>query len=238
MKQTPEESARLNNELLKAESPVAEEEKARPKRNSKEELTAKILKVVSAYEIDFNYSDTKLRRMNKVELTKLLAQVTEEGVKQDMAKACGVDPRAHGKVVTLGALRMLHSICATGFEKGFNAFGTPYCGYECEGFAETLKDPVVQGSVDECLLEIAAENPEILEYFDSPYARLGLVWSGALISCVKKKTQITNRRKNARTLGPQAGLRPSSGSSGGGGGKTVREIDSNFPPRVSNVRAV
>ena len=125
----PEETVRLNNELLKADAPLEEEEK-RPKRNSKEELTAKILKVVAAYELEFNYSDTKLRRMNKQELTQLLAQVTEEGVKHDMAKAVGVDPRAHGKVVTLGALRMLHNLCATGFEKGFNAFGTPYCGYE------------------------------------------------------------------------------------------------------------
>ena len=105
----PEASARLNSELLHAESPV-EEEKTRPKRNSKEELTARILKVVEAYQLEFNYSDTKLRRMNKVELTQLLAQVTEEGVKHDMAKAVGVDPRAHGKVVTLGALRMLHGL--------------------------------------------------------------------------------------------------------------------------------
>ena len=233
----PEETVRLNNELLKVDEPQTEEEKTRPKRNSKEELTAKILKVVAAYELEFNYSDTKLRRMNKQELTKLLAEVTEAGVKQDMAKAVGVDPRAHGKVVTLGALRMLHNLCANGFEKGFNAFGTPYCGYECNGFAETLQDPAVQGSVDECLTEIAAENPEILEYFDSPYARLALVWSGALLSCVRKKNQLLNRQ-NARKVGPKAGVRPGAGSVGGGGSKTVREVDSNFSPRVSNVRTV
>ena len=233
----PEETVRLNNELLKADAPLEEEEK-RPKRNSKEELTAKILKVVAAYELEFNYSDTKLRRMNKQELTQLLGQVTEEGVKHDMAKAVGVDPRAHGKVVTLGALRMLHTLCATGFEKGFNAFGTPYTGYECNGFAETLQDPAVQTSVDECLMEIAAENPEILEYFDSPYSRLALVWSGALIGCIRKKEQLINRRKHARTLGPNAGLRPSPGSTGGGRGKTVREVDSSFPSGVPNVRTV
>jgi hypothetical protein len=234
----PEESVRLNNELLKAEDPPSEEEK-RPKRNSKEELTAKILKVVEAYQLEFNYSDTKLRRMNKQELTKLLAEVTEEGVKHDMAKAVGVDPRAHGKVVTLGALRMLHNLCAGGFEKGFNTFGTPYLGYEVDGFAETLRDPAVQSSVDECLLEIAAENPEILEYFDSPYSRLALVWSGALISCIKKKELQTKRRRQyAGTMGPEAGLRPSAPSSGGSGGKTVREVDSHFASRLPNVRQV
>ena len=229
--------SKLNSELLKAA--VDEDEKKeppKPKRNSKEELLHKILGIVEKYELEFTYSDTKLKRMNKVELQKILAAVLEQGVKQDMARAVGVDPRAHGKVITLGALRMLQGLGATGFEKGFNAFGTPYCGYECEGFADSLRDPVVQGSVDECLLEIAAENPEILEYFDSPYSRLALVWSGALISCVKKKAQRVNR--NARKVGPQAGVRPSSGSPGGGGGKTVREVDSNFPPRVPNVRAV
>ena len=41
----PEESTRLNNELLKAEEPPVEDDEKRPKRNSKEELTAKILKV-------------------------------------------------------------------------------------------------------------------------------------------------------------------------------------------------
>ena len=234
----PEESVRLNNELLKAEEPQSEEEK-RPKRNSKEELTAKILKVVAAYELEFNYSDTKLRRMNKQELTKLLAEVTEEGVKHDMAKAVGVDPRAHGKVITLSALRMLHGICAGGFEKGFNVFGAPYIGYECHGFAETLRDPAVQSSVDECLLEIAAENPEILEYFDSPYSRLALVWSGALISCIKKKEQQTKRKRQyAGNMGPQTGLRPSAPRPGGGGGPTVREVNSSFPSRVPTVREV
>ena len=231
----PEESTRLNNELLKADDKEPEEDK-RPKRNSKEELTAKILKVVEAYELEFNYSDTKLKRMNKQELTKLLAEVTEEGVKHDMAKAVGVDPRAHGKVITLGALRMLHNLCATGFEKGFNAFGTPYCGYEMQGFAETLQDPALQSSIDECLTEIAAENPEILEYFDSPYTRLALVWSGALISCVKKQELRTKR--HARSMGPTQSVRPGSGGPGGGRGQTVREVDSHFPPRVPNVRQV
>ena len=232
----PAESARLNSELLKADAPKEPEEEKRPKRNSKEELTAKILKVVEAYELEFNYSDTKLKRMNKQELTKLLAEVTEEGVKHDMAKAVGVDPRANGKVVTLGALRMLHGLCATGFEKGFNAFGTPYCGYECNGFAETLRDPSLQSSIDECLTEIAAENPEILEYFDSPYTRLALVWSGALISCIKK--QELRSKRNARTMGPSQGVRPGASRPSGSGGKTVREIDSHFPPRVPNVRQV
>ena len=56
----PTESARLNNELLK-EDEAPSDEKPSPKRNSKEELTAKILKVVDVYALDFTYSDTKLK---------------------------------------------------------------------------------------------------------------------------------------------------------------------------------
>ena len=134
MEQSAEETIRMNNELLKVANPGEdsgpESEVKKPKRNSKEELLAKILKVVEKYELDFDYSDTKLKRMNKQELTKILAHVMEDSVKIDMARSVGVDPRANGKVVTLGALRMIHNLCATGFEKVFNTMGSKYTGYE------------------------------------------------------------------------------------------------------------
>ena len=238
MEQTPEETTRMNNELLKVAKPEDETpEVKKPKRNSKEELLSKILRVVEKYELDFDYSDTRLKRMNKLELTKVLAKVMEDSVKIDMAKSVGVDPRASGKVVTLGALRMIHNLCATGFEKVFNTFGTKYTGVECDGFATTLRDPSIQGTVDECLLEIAAENPEILEYFDSPYSRLALVWSGALITCIKRKEQLL-KRQHANFVGPRKNPLPNPAGASSGGSKTVREIDGNFPSRVPNVRHV
>ena len=132
---------------------------------------------------------------------------------------------------------MLHNLCATGFEKVFNTVGSKYTGYECEGFAQSLQDPMIQGNVDECLAEIAAENPEILQYFDSPYSRLALVWSGALLSCIKRKERL-NRQQNAQRMGPRKNLRPNPTSSGSGGRKTLREIDSNFCARVPIVHKV
>ena len=108
----PATESRLNNELLSAE-PVdnkgAPQAEKKPKRNSKDDLTKKILQVVEKYQLDFEYSDTKMKRMSKTELQKLLAQVMEQCVKIDMAKAAGVDPRSNGKVITMGALRMLHN---------------------------------------------------------------------------------------------------------------------------------
>ena len=75
----PETENRLNNELLNAE-PAEEKSKPdkKPKRNSKDDLTKKILQIVEKYGIDFEYSDTKLRRMSKTELQKLLATVMEQ----------------------------------------------------------------------------------------------------------------------------------------------------------------
>ena len=237
----PAESSRLVNELLReADSEKKPDTPPKPKRNSKEELHQKIIRIVEKYELEFGYSDTKLKRMNKVELQKVLAAVLEQGVKYDMAKAVGVDPRAHGKVVTLGALRMLHNLCAMGFERGFNQLATPMCGYQCEGFAECLRDPSVSGSIDECLTEIAAENPEVLEYFDSPYARLALVWSGAMLSVIKAKEnrRYSQNRGNARRMGPQENIRPAASRPSGGGGAAVREEHSGKPPRVPVLRTV
>ena len=136
----PATESRLNNELLSAE-PVdnkgAPQADKKPKRNSKDDLTKKILQVVEKYQLDFEYSDTKMKRMSKTELQKLLAQVMEQCVKIDMAKAAGVDPRSNGKVITMGALRMLHNLAATGFEKVYNQFG-PRFGYEIVGFSAAL----------------------------------------------------------------------------------------------------
>ena len=106
MEVSPEETTRMNNELINVAKPDQDEsEVKKPKRNSKEELLAKILKVVEKYELDFDYSDTRLKRMNKLELTKLLANVMEDSVKIDMAKSVGVDPRASGKVVDPQSVR-------------------------------------------------------------------------------------------------------------------------------------
>ena len=73
MELPPETETRLNNELLNAEPAEAavENEKKnlkKPKRNSKDDITKKILQIVEKYGLEFEYSDTKLRRMSKTEL--------------------------------------------------------------------------------------------------------------------------------------------------------------------------
>ena len=221
----PVEQQKLANELLTAdETPKVEEP---PKRNSKDSMRANILKVVDKYDLDFPYSDTKLRRMNKEQLTKLLAQVMEESVKQDMARQVGVDPKAPQALISLGALRMVHNIAARGVEKAWNNFAVEPTGLEIEGFAKTLEHPEVAKTVDECLMEIAEQNPEVLQYFESPYSRLALVWMGVLSSTIKKAHVPRFRpRERERTFT----RRPS-----GSRGEEKREEHSPNEPRVQTV---
>ena len=188
-------ATKLNNELLSSPKKESDE---KAKRNSKSALIAKILQVTEQYGLELDYSDTKLKRMNKGQLTRVLAEVIEESVKIDMCKQVGCEPGASPRVLGLAALRMMHDICATGFEKGAQQV-LPQYGYELDGFADTLKSPDVSQAIDQCLTEIAAESPEILQYFESPYARLGLSWSGALLTCIKK----AENKTNAASLGPR-----------------------------------
>ena len=229
------EAHKLNSELLRADEEENRTSPEKPKRNSKEDIIQKIHKVVDQYELEFPYSDTKLKRMTKQGLTELLAQQVEEGVKRDMAKSVGVDPRGNGRSIGLGALRMMHNIAASGFEKGFNTFAPRTVGYQMDGFTTALQEPMCQQSIDECLTEIAMESPEILEYFESAWARLGLVWMGAALTCMRKKH---GSKINVTGLGPNSDRRTATGGASGSRRAPVRKVDSNLPPRVPNVRQI
>ena len=235
MKIEESKATRLNAELLQSDE-ESSETTAKFKRGSKHDLIAKINRVVDEYDLELEHSQTKLKRMNKEALTKVLAGVMEQSVKQDMAKAAGCDPRAGGRVITLNALRMLHNISATGFESIANRVAGPYMGCEIDGFAEALRHPDIQPSIDECLTEIAAENPEVLEYFESPYARLALVWSGVLLTCIKKKVHSLN--KDATRVGPQTSRGQDSYGPRVRWSSSVRKEHGVQPPVIPNVEKV
>ena len=228
-----EADSSLNNELLNAGEPPRKGDDAQAKRNSKNALIEKIVQVSDKYGLEVAYSDTKLKRMNKGQLAKVLAEVIEESVKIDMCKQVGCEPGASPRVMGLAAIRMLHDICATGFEKGAQAV-LPQYGYELDGFAASLKDPMVSQGIDQCLIEIAAESPEILQYFESPYARLGLCWSGALLSCVKKR----GYTQNASALQPRNAGQRNPLRNRMRGGPPDRQEHRDQPPSVPDVLKV
>ena len=137
--------------------------------------------------------------MNKKQLIKVLAEIVEESVKIDMCKQVGCSPGADQKVLGLAALRMMHDICATGFEKGAQAV-LPKYGYEVVGFRESLQDPTVDEAVTMCLTEIAAES-DVLQHIKSPYVRLTIAWGGALVTSIRKTRPIIN---HAAPMGPRS----------------------------------
>ena len=228
------EETTLNNALLSADSPP-EDTKQPAKRNSKESLIDRIITVSEKYDLEVRYSDTKLKRMNKKQLTKVLAEVIEETVKIDMCKQVGVEPGANGRTLGLAALRMMHDIAATGFEKAAQTF-LPEYGYEIDGFGDSLKEPTTSQAIDMCLTEIAAESPEILQYFESPYARLALCWSSAALATVRKRRGYI--KHNATQLGPRFAAQGGSLRHRVRRGPPDREEHSHQPPSLPNVRPV
>jgi hypothetical protein len=192
----------LNEELLKCtgEQEEKKDEKV-AKRNSKQDIINKCIKVAEDTGIPLQYSDTKLNRMTKQELNKLLAANIEAGMQQQMAEQVGVQKNASEKLIALGALRMIHNLAANATEQGINAF-LPRYGYEVNGFSATLDAEPVKEAVDACLEEIARES-DILGYIESPFARLGIAWSGALVTCLRphQKNNALRKRENASQLG-------------------------------------
>ena len=139
---------------------------------NKSSIIDRINRLSSDHNIPIPHSPTKLKRMSKKQLQQLLSDMVEQGIKRDMAAklgTTGTDDRS----LAIGALRMVHDICAKGLETGLNMY-LPQYGYGVDGFTDGLRDPAVSTQIDSCLLEIATENEELLEYIKSPYARLGL----------------------------------------------------------------
>ena len=189
------ENEQFNNEnevlLQETDEKSDKNDEQKSKRNSKAELIKRIVEISEKNKVELEYSDTKLRRMNKHQLQQILADQMEKIMKAEVAETVGANRNASEQVVAMHALRMMHDIAAKGFEVGGDRFANQY-GYSISGFTENLKDPIVSEAVNQCLEEIALENADILEYVKSPYARLGLAWAGCLATCAKKMRPNSN----------------------------------------------
>lgn len=190
----------LNENLLQAaqEAPPAETAAA-PKRNTKDELIDKIERLSAEQNIPVQESKTKLRRMTKRQLAQLLAGMLEQHVQNQVCDKAGVARDAPPNLVALGALRMVHDLVAGTGEKVANIF-LPKYGYEVCGFTDALKEKHVREATDQCLLEISRDS-DILEHIESPYARLGLAWAGALVSSVRR-TRAPERTRPGHNFRP------------------------------------
>lgn len=225
--------ADLNDELLKP-APLTDQE---PRRNSKEWLIAKITQICEEANLELTMSNTKLRRMGKEKLQKLLGELTEEAIKTQMARNLNVNS-TDDRVIAVATLRMLHDMMANGCEMTMNRF-LPKYGYEIEGFTEGLKHPTTSKVVDQCLQEIAAES-DILQYVESPYARLALCWGTAMMSSVRPRSPKFNRAqyKNATNLGTRPNNRENTVQLGPRRREASRQIDSSGRSAPENVKQV
>ena len=187
----PQEAEALKDELLEARD-FSSEQKAEPRRNSKQALIDKIIEISERDNIPLEHSNTKLKRMNKQQLAELCADMIEKGMKKKMARTIGVDEDADDRCMALGALRMIHDVCAVATERVGDSMLDDY-GYTIEGFSQGLKEPTVSTAIDSCLQEIAEENAELLEYVKSPYTRLLIAWGGCLDFLLSQKTKENNQ---------------------------------------------
>ena len=124
----------LNEELLQSTEAPVENKSDEPKRNSKDDIITKIIKCAEDSHVTIEHSNTKLRRMTKTQLNKLLAQTIEKGMQNQMAEQVGVQRGASEKLIALGALRMVLNLCANAAEQGLNVV-LPKYGYEIHGFS-------------------------------------------------------------------------------------------------------
>mgnify|MGYP000663376541 CR=1 FL=1 len=225
-----ENMAKLNDELLKPDKLQGDD---KPKRNSKDFIIERIFQVADENELELNLSSTKLKRMSKEKLQQLLGELCEEAVKTQMAAAVGAQS-GNDSVIALATLRMVHDLFANSVEQGLNVF-LPKYGFEVKGFSDSLKQRPTSDCVDDCLKEIAAES-EILQYVQSPYARLAIAWSGGLMSAIRKKNNFGNNNvafmgsKPSHTKNP---LRPRPS-----GRETPRQEHRRGGPPQPNVKTV
>lgn len=197
----PDSFGLLNDELLVAAKPeIPKDHKpSSPKRNTKDDLIDKILGVCKEGGIELHESDTKLRRMNKGQLKRKLAEVTSEAVRNQMCESVKARPGSCDSALGLAALRMLHDLVAHSTESGANLI-LPRYGYEMAGFVDCLKEPSVREATDAAILEIANDS-DMMGYVESPFVRLLIAWSGAAIKSLRKKQEELNNN-NATSMGP------------------------------------
>ena len=216
-----------NEELLEV---VVAEGGTEPRRNTKKDLIGKIKTLCQDNEITLTESDTTLQRSSKVKLQKLLAAKTEELIEKKMKHTIRNQhiedsecAREHMAVATLQyGLNVLNKM----IDRGANTI-LPRAGYKLDGFCDAFEDERTKNEVREILLCICRENPEIISHISNPYARLAIVYVGAVSMTLKK-----NQQGNIKyaTLGPRPATRVQAVRAPHGRQPTARKKLSVQPP--------
>jgi hypothetical protein len=164
------------------------------KSNSKKALIDKIKLLCEKQNITLGESDTKLNRMNKADLGKLLAKKIEQTMQQQILQQANFkNIESTGlsnsrEILALSTLKIgLHCINNV-IERGAGyLLDKGNTNLTIDGFSQNFKQPEIDNEVNECLKVIIAEHPDIISQISSPYIRLLLVYGTVVAQTIQKK---------------------------------------------------
>lgn len=185
----------LRQELLSAQIP---EDPAgdNPKKGTKQYIVCQIEHLCSTAGIPVTESNRELMRQGKAQLKATLARYMEIASERRMKAHAGItdvpkeeEASSDNRKANVMILRLLHDTILGGVERAYESYGSSYTGITIDGLTARLQEEPHTSRVDEILVQIAEEQPELLDMFESPYARLGLCWLMAAVAVGRRKTK-------------------------------------------------
>ena len=184
----------MKQELLSAQIPEADGGE-RPKKGTKLYIVSQIEHLCGTAGIPVTESNRELMRQGKAELKRTLAKYMEIASERRMKAHAGLtelpaaeDTSSDNRRANIMVLRLLHDCVLGGVERAYEAYGSGYTGITIDGLTSRLQEEPHSSRVDEILVQIAEEQPELLDMFESPYAKLALCWLMAAVAVGRRKT--------------------------------------------------
>ena len=223
----------LKQELLSAHMPTTDRDQ--PRKGTKLYIISQIEHLCGTAGIPITETNRELSRQSKAQLKGTLAHYMEKAsLRRLRAQETITSPIEQdvspNRAANVFVLRMLHDTVLGGLEKVYESYGKPYLGYTISGLGAKLKDEPLSSQVDDILVQIAEESPELLNYFESPYAKLALCWLMAAVQVARKEND--NKPNELRRRDRDIQKKPGDGASTVGrgpeaihGGKCVQFVD-------------
>ena len=184
----------LKQELLGAQIPE-DPTGDKPKKGTKLYIVSQIEHLCGTAGIPVTESNRELMRQGKAQLKATLARYMEIASERRMKAHAGItdvpaeeESSSDNRKANVMILRLLHDTVLGGIERAYESYGSPYTGISVDGLTARLQEEPHSSRVDEILVQIAEEQPELLDMFESPYARLGLCWLMAAVAVGRRKT--------------------------------------------------
>ena len=204
----------MKQELLAAQIPEAPGGD-RPKKGTKLYIVSQIEHLCGTAGIAIDESNRELLRQGKAQLKATLARYMEIASERRMKAHAGIlevpkeeEESSVNRKANVMVLRLLHDTVLGGLERVYEAYGSEYTGYTIEGLTTRLQEEPHTSRVDEILVQIAEEQPELLDLFESPYARLGLCWLMAAVAVGRRKEEHNVNGHRNRNVPPLPGHGP------------------------------